>query len=113
MENSAVKNTVTTHVEEAESVDSKPMRQHGVVVHNDEEHSVPFVIDVLQKVCHLNQEQAIEATLKIHNEGQAVVYVNSLEVCELKADQISTFRDALAIAHGKDSTGLATSVIPV
>jgi ATP-dependent Clp protease adaptor protein ClpS len=79
---------------------TKGQRPHVVIVYNDEEHSFEFVILVLMEVCKMSQDEAIEAALMIHDEGKAPVFSGLLEVCELKRDQIATFRDELAIQAG-------------
>lgn len=69
----------------------KPLPPYAVVVLNDEEHTFPYVIEVLQRICGHKLEQAWELTNGIHLEGRAVVWTGSKEVAELKRDQIRGF----------------------
>ena len=70
--------------------DAKPKRQppYAVVLLNDEEHSFLYVIETLMKVFGYPAEKSYALTLQIHNEGRGIVWSGSLEVAELKRDQI-------------------------
>ncbi len=71
----------------------KPKRQpsYAVIVHNDEEHTWPYVIEVLQRICGHNKETAHDLTSQVHFKGKAAVWTGTLEVAELKRDQIRGF----------------------
>lgn len=71
----------------------KPKRQppYAVIVHNDEEHTFLYVIDILMKVCGHPKEKAFLLTVQVHETGKAVVWTGALEVAELKRDQIRGF----------------------
>ena len=73
--------------------DKKPKKQpsYAVIVHNDEEHTWEYVIEVLQRVCGHKTEKAFELTSQVHNAGKAAVWTGPLEVAELKRDQIRGF----------------------
>jgi len=90
--------------------ETKGQRPHVVLVWNDQEHSELFVIGVLMEVCKMNLQQAIQTTMKIHAEGKAAVIGGLLEYCELKRDQIATFRDALVISMGGPNVPLNVTV---
>lgn len=62
-----------------------------MIVHNDEEHTFPYVIEVLQRTCGHKLERAVELTTRVHYTGRAVVWTGSKEVAELKRDQIRGF----------------------
>lgn len=68
----------------------RPKKQppYAVIVHNDEEHTWPYVIDVLQQVCGYDMEKAYLLTSQIHFTGRAIVWSGAREVAELKRDQI-------------------------
>ena len=72
---------------------SKPKKQppYAVIVHNDEKHTWPYVIDVLQRVCGHSHARAVELTSQVHYQGKAHVWSGALEVAELKRDQIRGF----------------------
>ena len=70
--------------------EKKPKRQppHGVVLHNDDVNGFDFVIGVLRKVFLYDYMKAYRLTLQAHDSGRSLVWSGSLEVAELKADQI-------------------------
>ena len=72
---------------------SKKKKQppYAVIVHNDEQHTWPYVIDVLQRVCGHPLERARRLTAQVHFHGKAHVWVGALEIAELKRDQIRGF----------------------
>jgi ATP-dependent Clp protease adapter protein ClpS len=103
----AFQNATATVVATSERTDpktnpkTKGQRPHVVIVYNDDEHTPEFVVTVLMEVCKMDQDQAIEATVKIHNEGQAAVWHGLMEHCELVREQIESFnKDDAAIAAG-------------
>jgi ATP-dependent Clp protease adaptor protein ClpS len=71
----------------------KPKRQppYVVIVHNDNEHTFDYVIELLQRICGHALEKAVDLTLTVHNAGQAAVWSGPREVAELKRDQIRGF----------------------
>ncbi len=71
--------------------DPKPQPPYAVIVHNDDFHTFPYVIEVLQKVCGHSLEKAFVLTSQVHHSGQAIVWSGALEVAELKRDQIRGF----------------------
>ncbi len=71
----------------------KPKKQppYAVVVHNDDMHTWPYVIELLQKVFGYARPKAYLLTATIHFTGRAIVWSGPLEVAELKRDQIRGF----------------------
>ena len=70
--------------------DPKHKRQppYAVIVENDEEHTFQYVIEILQRICGHTLEEATVLTVKVHVTGRAVVWTGTMEVAELKRDQI-------------------------
>jgi ATP-dependent Clp protease adaptor protein ClpS len=70
--------------------DAKPKQQppYAVVLFNDEEHSFQYVIETLMKVFGYAAEKSYALTLQIHNVGKGIVWSGTLELAELKRDQI-------------------------
>lgn len=66
---------------------------YNVILENDDDHSMDFVIEVLRKVFGYPQEKSFQLMLKAHEEGCAVVWTGPKEVAELKAEQMSTFHE--------------------
>jgi len=67
---------------------------YNVVILNDEEHTFPYVIELLTKLFRHSLSKAEELTVRIDATGRAVVYTTHKELAELKRDQV--------IAYGPD-----------
>jgi ATP-dependent Clp protease adaptor protein ClpS len=60
----------------------------AIVLHNDDINTFDFVIEVLCEVFKYDIAKAAQLTLMVHHAGQGIVWTGSLEVAELKAEQI-------------------------
>ena len=101
-----------TKVRVKPNTDTKPLRNHVVILHDSPAHSDMYVIEVLLKCCNMNMVAAIQAVKSIVTEGRAVVFSGHKEVCELKAEQITTFGgDKYAIEAGHESVGAMTVTV--
>lgn len=58
--------------------------KYKVIVCNDDVTPVEFVISMLVAVFRHSEKNALELTLKIHNNGHAVVGIYSYEIAEQK-----------------------------
>jgi ATP-dependent Clp protease adaptor protein ClpS len=58
------------------------------VLHNDDINGFDYVVGVLRKVFNYGRLKAFWLTLKAHVTGRSIVWAGSLEVAELKADQL-------------------------
>ncbi len=67
---------------------TKKQPPYVVIVHNDNDHTFDYVIEMLLRVCGHPLERAVQLTSEVHHTGRAVVWTGSLEVAELKRDQI-------------------------
>ena len=71
---------------------------YSVVLHNDEAHSMDFVIAALLKsVSSLTAEDATAIMLEAHNQGRAVVITCPLEQAELYRDRLRSFNLGVTI----------------
>ncbi len=61
---------------------------YAVILHNDDLNTMEFVVLVLRKVFGYTLTKCVELMVEAHEKGRAAVWVGSLEVAELKADQI-------------------------
>src|SRR5215216_5185052 len=68
--------------------DRKPQPPYAVVVLNDDDHTYAYVIDALCRVCRHPAERAFQLAQQIDHTGRAVVWTGTMEVAELKRDQI-------------------------
>ena len=61
--------------------------KYNVILLNDEHTPIDFVIRILQQIFKHSQETSEQLTMKIHNEGSAVVGTYNYEVAEQKAQE--------------------------
>ena len=66
---------------------------HNVILMNDDDHSMDFVVDVLRKVFNFPLEKSFQLMLVAHETGCVVLWTGPKEVAELKAEQIGTFHE--------------------
>lgn len=71
-----------------ESTRVERLPPHAVFLHNDPINRMEFVVGVLRRVFRYNALRCIRLMLIAHFRGRVSVWVGSLEVAELKADQI-------------------------
>ena len=70
----------------------KHIPHYKVILHNDEVHSMDFVVEsLLKSVPGLSQPEAINIMLETHDKGQGVVTVCPLEQAEHYRDRIRSF----------------------
>lgn len=69
-------------------VRTKRQPPYAVILHNDDINTVVFVVEVLQKVFGYPVEKCVQLMLEAHHNGRSVVWSGTLELAELKADQI-------------------------
>jgi len=86
---------VTTTKPAPKSATTKPrpkkQPQYVVIVLNDDLHTYPYVIDALMRICGHSVEDAFRLAQEIDTQGLAAVWTGSMEVAELKRDQIISF----------------------
>ena len=51
----------------------RPPHSYLVIMHNDDETTMDFVVDVLMQIFRLNYQQSMKVMLKVHKEGQCAV----------------------------------------
>lgn len=71
-----------------DEVRTKRQPPYAVLLHNDDISTMDFVVEVLRKVFGYPVEKCVGLMMEAHEKGLAVVWTGSLEVAELKADQI-------------------------
>ena len=74
-----------------ERAETRRMPPYNVVILNDEEHSYPYVIEMLVKLFRHSLAKAEELTVRIDTTGRAVVYTTHKELAELKRDQVLAY----------------------
>jgi ATP-dependent Clp protease adaptor protein ClpS len=83
-----------------------------VVLHNDDINGFDYVIGVLRKVFRYGRMKAFWMTLRAHVSGRSVVWTGSLEVAELKADQLRSCGPDPRMKH-RGALPLRASVEPL
>jgi ATP-dependent Clp protease adaptor protein ClpS len=69
--------------EKVKTIITEPKR-YKVIFLNDDKTPIEFVIELLTSVFRHTEETAKDITLKVHNEGSAVVGVYTFEIAEQK-----------------------------
>lgn len=77
-------------------LDLKEPSMFRVVYLNDETTTMEFVIETLLSVFNLSADEATALTVKIHEDGSAVVAVMPYEIAEQKGIEVTV----LARSHG-------------
>lgn len=93
---------------------NRPKRQppYAVVLHNDDLNGFDFVIRCLRKVFGYGRVKSFRLTMRAHFSGRAHVWSGTLEVAELKADQLrSCGADPAMAAAG--ATTLSVTIEPL
>lgn len=84
--------TTSPQTQELERTLLEHIRHYAVVLHNDETHSMDFVVEsLLKSVPGLTQPEAIDIMLETHEKGRGVVIVCPLEQAEHYRDRIQSF----------------------
>ncbi len=82
----------TTETERSSRTLQEILPPYAVILHNDEVHSMDFVVEsLLKSVSSLTSEEAIAVMLEAHESGRAVVIVCPLEQAELYRDRLRSF----------------------
>ena len=94
-EQSTDETVVTTTKPAPTKATSKPQTkrqpQYTVIVLNDDLHTFDYVIEALSRICGHSLETARRLAQEIDSNGLAAVWSGSMEVAELKRDQIIGF----------------------
>jgi len=61
---------------------------YRVLLHNDDYTSMDFVVEILMKIFHKNQQEAEVIMIKIHEKGSAICGIYTYEIAQTKAQQV-------------------------
>ncbi len=86
---------------------------YNVVILNDEEHTFPYVIELLIKIFGHSVPTAEELTWRIHTTGRAVVYTTHKEKAELKRDQVLAYGPDPRMSISKGPLGCYIEPAPI
>jgi ATP-dependent Clp protease adaptor protein ClpS len=84
---------VTVATKPKEKTKTRRVPPYNVILLNDDNHSMEFVIEVLCKALGYNVERSYQLMMQAHNSGRTIVWTGPKEVAELKAEQIRTFHE--------------------
>jgi ATP-dependent Clp protease adaptor protein ClpS len=84
---------VTPRRKPREETRTRRIPPYNVILLNDDDHSMEFVVNVLSKALGYTAERCMQLMLMAHRSGRAVVWTGPKEVAELKAEQIRTFHE--------------------
>ena len=87
--------------EAATEQETRRLPPYNVVILNDEEHTFPYVIEMLIKLFRHDLPKAEELTWRIHTTGRAVVYTTHKELAELRRDQVIAYGADPRLEHSK------------
>jgi ATP-dependent Clp protease adaptor protein ClpS len=94
---------------------TKAKRQppYAVVLHNDDVNGKEHVVAALQKVFNYDLLKALGLMLQAHQTGRSIVWTGTLEVAELKADQLrSCGPDPNMRDRGASPLGVSVEPLP-
>lgn len=83
----------TPVLEPEAAIQTRLLPPYNVILENDDEHSMDFVIEVLGKVFKFELAKLFQLMMTAHESGLAIVWTGSKEVAELKAEQMTTFHE--------------------
>jgi len=99
-------------VKEEEQQKTKRQPPYHVILLNDDDHSFEYVIFMLQKLFGHPPEKGYQLALEVHTRGRVIVFTTSLELAELKRDQIHAFGPDPLIARCKGSMSATIEPAP-
>jgi ATP-dependent Clp protease adaptor protein ClpS len=82
---------------------SKPLPPYHVVLLDDDDHSVEYVMVMLQELFAIPQEAGYELAMETDRHGRAVVLTTHKERAELKREQIHAYGPDHAVATCRGS----------
>ena len=87
---------ISSHTESSQEVNTnlKKPKKYRVIMHNDHYSTWEFVIDVLKRVFHKNEDEAISITNSVHNKGSGICGIYSNEIAVMKIQQVHSMAKA-------------------
>lgn len=88
-------------VEEGQKVKRQP--PYNVILLNDDDHTVDYVVGMMQKLFGHPREKGLKIAEEVHKQGRCIVKTCTKELAELKQEQIHAFGSDKAIPRCKGS----------
>ncbi len=99
-------------VKEEEKEKTKKQPPYNVILHNDDDHSFEYVIQMLRKLFGHPPEKGYLMAWEVHTSGRVIVMTTSMELAELKRDQIHAYGPDPAIPRCKGSMSASIEPAP-
>jgi ATP-dependent Clp protease adaptor protein ClpS len=87
----------------AEGTSTEKEKLYHVVILNDEEHTMDYVVEMLQATVGLSAPAAMACTLEADSAGSSIVYTCGLEEAENKRDLIHAYGPDWRLPHSRGS----------
>lgn len=82
-----------------EETQTKRMPPYNVILINDDDHTVIYVVEMMQSIFGYPPEKGVMIAREVHEKGRCIVYTGAFEVAEFKQDQIHSFGPDSSIPH--------------
>lgn len=76
---------------------------YHLIILNDDDHTLEYVIEMLQATVGLTPSQALECTLEADRSGSSIVSTCALEEAEKKRDRIHAYGPDWRLPHSRGS----------
>jgi ATP-dependent Clp protease adaptor protein ClpS len=70
---------------------TKVQPPYKVILMNDDDHSVQYVVNMMQKLFGHPVDKGVKIAEEVHTKGRCIVWTGALEIAELKQEQIHDF----------------------
>lgn len=95
-----------TYTIEETSVNTKNAKNWNVIIHDSDQHSFVYVINLLKEIFTKNQQDAELFSMEVHQMGLAIVATCSKERAELYKEQVTAYgADDVMLVMGETSGG--------
>src|SRR4051812_13164716 len=78
-------------------------RLYHVIILNDDEHTIDYVVEMLQTVIGLSASAALGCTMEADGSGSSIVLTCGLEEAEHKRDMIHAYGPDWRLPHSRGS----------
>lgn len=92
-----------TVAEPQTTTSTETLPPHHVVLFNDDDHNVDYVIRMLKDLFGHSREKGAEMAKEFHTSGRVIVTTTNLEEAELKRERIHDYGPDPMILHCKGS----------
>lgn len=76
---------------------------YNVILVNDDDHSVDYVVVMMQKLFAKKAEEGLKIAENVHRTGRCIVLTTTMEHAELKQEQVHSFGPDLLVPRCKGS----------